>query len=219
LRDVDAPTFSRQSDGGKVVSPTRRPPFTPPGRFLVLISLTGWVDPRAIVRLKALGKLKKFTSTGLDPATFRLPDFSLPSQSWTANISSSSWCRPTWMTEDLKSSIFWDITPCSLMKVDGRFWGTGSASYLHHAGLLFEFLYNPEDGDNMFLQNVGWLSKEYTPSQGRTLHNHRSDNHKCQNGILVVIRSQVINIISYLHWGSLPTVKAVSLSVRGRGGQ
>jgi hypothetical protein len=31
----------RLTDGGKVVSLTRRPRFTPPGRFLVLISVRG----------------------------------------------------------------------------------------------------------------------------------------------------------------------------------
>jgi hypothetical protein len=44
----------------------------PPGIFLVLIFVRGWVDPRAIVRLEGLGKLKKFTPSGFDPATFRL---------------------------------------------------------------------------------------------------------------------------------------------------
>jgi hypothetical protein len=38
--------------------------FLPPGRFLVLICVRGWVDHRAIVRLKGLGTLKKSTSSG-----------------------------------------------------------------------------------------------------------------------------------------------------------
>jgi hypothetical protein len=64
---------NRLTDDGKVVSLMRRPPFTPPGRFLVLISVRGRVDPRAIVQLEGLGKLKKkFTSSGFEPATFLL---------------------------------------------------------------------------------------------------------------------------------------------------
>jgi hypothetical protein len=46
------------TNGGKVVSPTRRLLFNP-RRFLILISVGGWVDPRAVVRLEGLGKLKK----------------------------------------------------------------------------------------------------------------------------------------------------------------
>jgi hypothetical protein len=74
LWDFEAPTFSlenRFTDGGEFVSLTRRQHFPPPGRFLVLISVRGWVDPRAIVRLEGLGKLKRSTSSVLEPATFR----------------------------------------------------------------------------------------------------------------------------------------------------
>jgi hypothetical protein len=45
----------------------------PPGRFLILISVRGWVDLRTIVRLEGLDRLKNLmTSNGIEPATFRL---------------------------------------------------------------------------------------------------------------------------------------------------
>jgi hypothetical protein len=52
--------ISRQSahEGGKVVSPTHRPPL--------LTALTGWFDPRAIVRPEGL------CPSGIEPATFQL---------------------------------------------------------------------------------------------------------------------------------------------------
>jgi hypothetical protein len=62
LWDVEAPTFSldnRFTDGGKVVCVTPAGRLLPPGKFLILISVRGWVDPRDIVRLEGLGKLKK----------------------------------------------------------------------------------------------------------------------------------------------------------------
>jgi hypothetical protein len=43
--------------------------FLPPGRFLVLISVRGPVDPRAIVQLKGLGKSKNPPHPGLETAT------------------------------------------------------------------------------------------------------------------------------------------------------
>jgi len=54
--------ISRQSahEGGKVASPTHRPPLPPQEILLVLISIGGWVDPKDIVLPEGLCQWKIF---------------------------------------------------------------------------------------------------------------------------------------------------------------
>ena len=72
--EVWASQISRQSahEGGRVVSPTHRSPL-PLEIFLVFISVSGWVNPRAIVRPEGLCQWKiPMIPSGIEPATFRL---------------------------------------------------------------------------------------------------------------------------------------------------
>jgi hypothetical protein len=49
----------------------------------------------------------------------------------------------------MKSSNFWDITPCSPLKVNC------SACHLLSHWFLVRLILDPEDGGDMFLRNVG----------------------------------------------------------------
>jgi hypothetical protein len=85
--------------GGKVVSLTRRSLFTPPpGIFLVLISVRGWVDPKAIVRLEGLGKLK-ISSDLIGTWTRDLPAFSIVLQPTTLSRAPISCKLKNWILD------------------------------------------------------------------------------------------------------------------------
>jgi hypothetical protein len=74
--------LSRLVDGGEVVSPN-------PVRFLVLISVRGWVNTRATVWLEWLGQLKNpMTSSGIEPMSlFKTVNSALTCSAQTPNIS------------------------------------------------------------------------------------------------------------------------------------
>jgi hypothetical protein len=63
----------------------------------------------------------------------------------------------------MNSTIFWDITPCSPLRVNRRFGGTyglhlqsrALLATFFHAGFLLGLFFDPEDGGDMFLRNVG----------------------------------------------------------------
>jgi hypothetical protein len=82
LWDVEAPTFSGQSAHRRRWScqPYAPAALYPRGRFQVFISVRGWVDPRVIVLLVGLGKLKKSNNL-IGNQTRNLPACSIVPQS------------------------------------------------------------------------------------------------------------------------------------------
>jgi hypothetical protein len=69
----------------------------------------------------------------------------------------------------IKSSVFWDITSCSTLKVSWRFRGTchlhlqgQRLSHCFHSGISRSLFLDPEHGGVVFLWNVNWLSTDYT---------------------------------------------------------
>jgi hypothetical protein len=81
-----------------------------------------------------------------------------------------------------KDSIFRDIMLCSLTKVNHRFGNyhqegskqSSSACYLFHACFLLCILFDPEDGGDIFLQNVCGLSLDDTALNPRRKNSSKS---------------------------------------------
>jgi hypothetical protein len=87
----------------------------------------------------------------------------------------------------IKSIIFWSITPCSPLKVNRHFGGTYrlhlqgrrirqaryqresrcQAEFYFKAGFLLVLFLDPEDGGDMFIRNICWLSTDYTAIYSR----------------------------------------------------
>jgi hypothetical protein len=107
-------------------------------------------------------------------------------------------------TPRLQSTIFWDVTPCSLVEVHKCFVGTFC---LHLCGrrlsqarnqqvnlsLLPDSSFDPEDGGDIFLRDVG-MSQNYIPLQPtwHSLHTHRRINlnsSKCHLYIYLVFKN------------------------------
>jgi hypothetical protein len=79
----------------------------------------------------------------------------------------------------MESTIFWDITPCSPLKVNGRFGGTyhlylqgrrirearnsviAGDKQSFHDGFLLGLFFDSDDGADIFLRKVAWLSTDY----------------------------------------------------------
>jgi hypothetical protein len=77
-----------------------------------------------------------------------------------------------------RSSVLGDVTPCNSLKVNCHFRGIGSSCSLLHAGLLLGLFVDPEDGDDVFLQNIGFFQQItlcYIP-EDRYVHNQDCEN-------------------------------------------
>ena len=122
-------------EGGKVVSLTHRPPL-PPGKPLALISVRGWVDPKAMVRSGGLCQWKiPMTPSGVEPVTFRFVAQHLNHYATAVSlVVDSSWLKLSFPLFPCTTS----ISPSALLKCVAYL--TFCQLYMY---FLFDILFSP----------------------------------------------------------------------------
>jgi hypothetical protein len=95
-----------------------------------------------------------------------------------------------------KSTIFWDITPCSALKVNGRF-GTRLATCFHYG--ILRCLFDTGDGGCETSVDFQRTTRRYIPEDS-THHNHCCENPLILHFIVVVGVVVVVVIIVVVVW-------------------
>jgi hypothetical protein len=90
-----------------------------------------------------------------------------------------------------KSTIFWDITPCSLLSVNRRFGGTYR---LHLQGRRIGRARNQRASRSVDTQ---WTTRRYIP-EDNTLHNHRCENLKSYTDRYFLCLLQLDNVTDFV---------------------
>jgi hypothetical protein len=92
----------------------------------------------------------------------------------------------------MHSTVFWDVTPCSLEEGHQHLRALLAASFL-------DLLFDPEDWGITFLWNISELLPDYTvlPPEDSALHSHQYEDHNSNNvkvtQIMPVVQQQLCN--------------------------